>query len=321
MRNPFKYIEKFTDFLREYITDMLVFMRYNNYSPFEDRNGKLFYQSIILSHTIEKGLSLREPRPLFGRDKIKVILENLRVYNKNYSEFPLGMAHGALQDYCSFNLLYTTKKDQFLEEIKHYLDSEINPITERTGGIKNIMFPPSFAKENSIAFLKSRASCRMFVPDPLPIAQINKVIGIAQAAPSQCNRQSVRLHFYQNRKQIADLLKLQGGSVGFSDDVGNLFIITSEITAWGGPQQRNQLYIDGGIYAMMLMLALHAEGIASCPLHLGFTNSVENDIKLAGNIPSNQKLIMMLAIGKTLESIITVAKSPRRKVSDIAYFH
>ena len=40
------------------------------------------------------------------------------------------------------------------------------------------------------------------------------------------------------------LLDLQGGARGFAETVPTLFVITSEITAWGGPQQRNQPYVD-----------------------------------------------------------------------------
>jgi nitroreductase len=321
MRSPFKYLLKAFEFVREYTTDLLVFMRYNGHSPMEDHDRRAFFQTIILSHAIEKGLSLREPRPLFGRDKINSILALLRTYNKEFSEFPVRMALGALSDYHAFSSLHTPYSDPTLDEIARYLDSELASRTERTGGVRYASVVGSDETVTPVAFLRSRVSCRTFAPDALPLAQIEEVIKIAQTAPSQCNRQSVRLHFYQDRARIEDLLRLQGGAGGFGETVGNLFVVTSEIAAWGGPQQRNQLYVDGGIYSMMLMLALHAKGILSCPLNLAVTNSLERDIKALGGIPSSQRLIVMIAVGKSSESIFKAARSPRCDVSDVVEYH
>lgn len=321
MKKLFNYFFKVLEFLREYCTDMWLFMKHNNHSPFEDRFRRGFFQTIISSHTIEKGLSLPEPRPLFGRDKVSAILRHLRSYNRQFSEFPVGMAHGALSDYRDFSAPHAPSNDPTLEAIEKHLDAEAAPRAERTGGVKFVAAVGTDNQEAPTAFLTSRISCRMFVPDPLPLEQIEEVLRVAQSAPSQCNRQSVRVHFYQDRSQIAKLLRLQGGSAGFSETVGNLFVVTSEITAWGGPQQRNQLYVDGGLYSMMLMLALHAKGISSCPLNLAVTNSTERDIKEIAEIPSSQRLIMMIAAGQTADSIIRAARSPRCNVSDIAVFH
>jgi nitroreductase len=322
MRNPIKYFVKISGFFREYFTDMWLFMMHNNHSPFEDRNRKAYFQTIISSHTIEKGLSLPEPRPLFGRDKISAILGYLRSYDKGFTDFPIAMAHGALSDYRDFSAPHAAPNDPTLEAIEKHLESEAHPRMERTGGVKDVWAAASSDdQETPIAFLTSRTSCRMFTPTALPHEQIDEVLRIAQSAPSQCNRQSVWVHFYQDRSQISELLGLQGGSSGFSHTVGNLFVVTSEITAWGGPQQRNQPYVDGGLYSMMLLLALHSKGISSCPLNLAVTNSTERKIKAIGNIPPNQRLIMMVAAGKTSDSIIKAARSPRCKVSDIAVFH
>lgn len=321
MRNPFQYIAKALSFLREYAIDMWLFIKHNNHSPLEDRNRKAYFQTIILSHTIEKGLSLAIPRPLFGRNNVDAIVAQLRSYSKAYSEFPVGMANGALAAYREFNADHAAADDPTLLAIERYLESEVAPRVERTGGVKQVDAAGTVFPQATVDFLKSRTSCRMFVPNALPREQVDEVLSIAQSAPSQCNRQSVRVHFYQDRARIANLLRLQGGSAGFSENVGNLFVVTSEITAWGGPQQRNQLYVDGGLYAMMLMLACHSQGIASCPLNLAVTNAVEREIKEVGDISPNQRLIMMIAVGKTSAPRIKAARSPRCRIAEVTRFH
>src|SRR5690606_36580790 len=121
----------------------------------------------------------------------------------------------------------------------------------------------------------------------LPLELVHTVVKLAQYAPSQSNRQSTQVHLYQDRKQIDELLALQGGSRGFSEHVGNLFVVSSEIPAWGGPGQRNQPYVDAALFAMHLLTALHAKGIAACPLNLAVTNRTDRRIKAAGAISAD----------------------------------
>jgi nitroreductase len=85
------------------------------------------------------------------------------------------------------------------------------------------------------AFLQSRSSCRMFQPGKIDSGLLTSLVELAQSAPSQCNRQSSRVHVYQDRAVIAQLLELQGGSRGFAQSVDNLFVVTSEVTAWAAP--------------------------------------------------------------------------------------
>lgn len=321
MRNPLQYIGKVFGFITEYATDMWLFMRHNSHSPLEDKNRKDFFQTIILTHTIEKGLSLEHPRPMFGRAKIAALLGQLRSYSTTNSMFPLGMANGALAAYRDFNVRNGEKDDPTLEEIGKHLETQKAQLAGRTGGVKYTSTSPSALHGGAVEFLRSRASCRMFTSEALPRDLIADVLILAQTAPSQCNRQSSRAHFYQDRDQIEQLLNIQKGAAGFSENVGNLFIITSEITAWGGPQQRNQLYIDGGLYSMQLILACHAHGIVSCPLNLAVTNAKEREIKKVGAIKPGERLIMMLAVGKAAVATFKAASSPRLSVDESACFH
>lgn len=99
------------------------------------------------------------------------------------------------------------------------------------------------------------------------------------------------------------------------------FVVSSEITAWGGPQQRNQPYMDGGLYAMMLMLALDAKGFMSCPLNLAIGNRTERTIKQVGSIPPRERLIVMIAAGTQPDHPIRAANSPRLDADAICQIH
>lgn len=69
------------------------------------------------------------------------------------------------------------------------------------------------------------------------------------------------------------------------------------------------------------MLAFHSLGFGSCPLNLAVPNKIEKQIKLAGGIPKNERLIMMIAVGETARQGLKAAKSPRRDVSEIVTLH
>ena len=54
---------------------------------------------------------------------------------------------------------------------------------------------------------------------------------------------------YTNKNQIAKILEVQGGNRGFGHLANRLIIITSEVGVFTGVAERNQVYIDGGMYA------------------------------------------------------------------------
>lgn len=313
---------KFTQFFVDYAHDLWSFIRNNGYSPLVDKNKRLFYKIIIETHTIEKGLSLASPKLLFGKDKIRFVMSALDKYDQNYSEFPVEMALGALSAYLEFHQNKGID-DPFLTEIINYLSRwSASSDIRRSGGVKNYTPPTDPSTfEGGQRFLLSRSSCRVFDGKPLPMETIKKVVEIAQGAPSQCNRQSSKIHIYQKREMIDALLALQGGARGFSQNVGNLLVISSEVAAWGGAGQRNQLYVDGALFASHVLLACHSMGLAACPLNLAVTNSMERKIRSVAAIPDGERLIMMIAVGQVTPGPLSVARSPRRDISEVIHIH
>ena len=147
---------------------------------------------------------------------------------------------------------------------------------------------------------------------------LDKLVLLAQkAAPSQCNRQSVRLHYYSDPNQIQSLLELQRGALSFSDEICNLFIVTSDQRSWFGSAQRNQSYVDGGIFREFFYFHLTACNHA---LNLAVTHDIENQIRSTGKIPYNERLVMMVAVGYGEDKFLA-AVSPRRNVSSTLITH
>ncbi len=308
----------------EYARDFGMAVRYNTYSPFEDRDRRFFYRIVILSHAIEKGLSLVNPRELFGRQKIESIMFMVRRYDPAFSTFPLEMARGALQHYVRAHRDLGVH-DPFLDQVQAFADDPglFEGVAPR-GGIKtdiSVYRDRLVDTESSVAFLRSRFSCRAFEPRVVPAELLNALIATAQSAPSQCNRQSVRVHCYQDKATIERLLLLQGGAGGYHERVYNLFVISSETTAWGGFGQRSQGYVDGGLLAQSLGLACHAHGLGACMLNLAIGNAHENRIKDLGGIHRRERLIMMIAFGYPIGEGLKAASSPRLPVDHVLQRH
>ena len=311
-------IRKTLLFVTEYFSDAVSYFRYCGISPFQDPNRKLFYKILIEAHALEKGLSMAQPRPLFGVSKIRFLISALDRYDISFSRLPGEMVCGVFQAYLELHQSLGVS-DPLLDEVRTFLTRykrtwKITP----NGGVRQLDRDDYHQIPDAARLLTSRHSTRMFLPELLQLGEVELIVHIAQSAPSQCNRQSAKAYFYQERADIDRLLRLQAGSAGFAQDVNNLFVITSELAAWGGAQQRNQAYVDGALFAMNLMLACHASGIASCPLNLAVTYRIGRAICEAGGIGKGERLVMMIAVGRPVSrDRLRIARSPRRPLHEV----
>lgn len=319
IRTNLSRLTKVSRLLVEYTNDAWLFLRYNNFSPLEPRDKRLSNKTIIEAHTIEKGLALPEPRPHFGREKIRAMLAINEGWDPPDGDLSRSMLIGALRDYSSAFAEVDPPDIDLAEKISELIHE--SSIKKATGGVRVINRSGFCKNETAIEFLSSRFSARNFEQRALTDQEIEDVVQLALRAPSQCNRQSVRLHVYRERDKIAKLLELQGGGRGFIEVVPTLFVLASEITAWGGPQQRNQPYVDGGIFLNQLLLALDANGFVSCPMNLAITNSREREIKVVGDIPSRDRLVAMVAAGRPPAGELRAANSPRFEPQAICQIH
>ena len=112
-----------------------------------------------------------------------------------------------------------------------------------------------------------------------------------------CNRQATRrVHVYTDKKQIADILEVQGGVRGYATPP-RLLAITSDLRCWFGGHERNQGYVDAGLYAMELLLALEDQNLAACALNTMAFYKKSRKLRTACGIPDNEIFAMLIAVG------------------------
>ena len=157
--------------------------------------------------------------------------------------------------------------------------------------------------------------------DGTPVAQdlLNHAYRIAMTTPSVCNRQATRIHQIDDPQLVADALRIQGGFNGY-DMPPVLLLVTSDIRAFMNGNERNEPFTDGGLFAMNLLLALEACGLAACPLNVMFSFLQGEQTRSLLNLPDNEFLIMYIAVGNFLEQV-PVCRSTRLNPQDILTRH
>ena len=300
---------------------MLLHLRFS----FSDRNPgtnkqHLEYYLLKHCHIVEKGLALPAPRKGFGQPKITDLIEKTRIYESKHKTSQVGMmVRDTLREYLNFhaNDLQILSND-FLYSLNNFLEEKP---TQSKGGLKKLRKTEmkSYDTDFFESFLKCRHSIRNFSATPVKDEVIFRALTISQNTPSVCNRQGWLVHYYNDKIKIREMLSFQNGNAGFTDCIDKLLIVTASTKAFTR-YEHNQLFIDGGLYSMNLMLALHAAGLGSCPLNTCMDWLNESSLKQAAGIPKYERLIMMIAVGNLLDEF-SVAQSEKYPVEKIVRQH
>jgi nitroreductase len=165
-------------------------------------------------------------------------------------------------------------------------------------------------------FLRRRHSIRQYAPDPVDPSLIREAVADAQTAPSVCNRQTCRAYAFTEREDIAKLLTLQSGNTGFAQEIPVLFVITADMGQMNLLGERYQGWIDGGLFAMTLALALHARGLGACFLNWSVPSARDRELRKLIGIPDAELVITMMACGH-LKSRFAVPVSQRKPLDAV----
>ena len=271
-------------------------------------------------HAIEKGLSNANLRLGFGEKAFKQLFNAMDKYIElNYSteDSRFQSAISVIQSYVNMH-----KKNDFLVEdiegrLVKYSKYIINKKRDNGGYVTlNKGELPDFRELSFKELSNNRYSVRDFADTEVKDTHIFDAVQIATKTPSVCNRQSWNVHYIKNQNIVEKVLKLQGGLTGNGENLSKLLLVTCDKQYMMGPQERNQTYIDGGLFTMSLLYALESEGLATCTLNTNYTINIEKMMRKILDISMSEDLIAFVAIGNYPE-IFKVAKSPRDSTDKI----
>ena len=146
-----------------------------------------------------------------------------------------------------------------------------------------------------------RHAVRTFSQEPVTRTELEKAIVMSLRTPSVCNRQPARVRIFTDRQLINQALKIQGGFGGY-DTPPALLLVTADLRVFMGPNEHNEGYVDGGLFAMSLLYSLEACGLAACPLNTMFIEETDEKTRALLDIPDNEVFIMYIAVGHFRES-------------------
>lgn len=297
-------------------------LKYNASMNTEKDIQKMQYTLSRETHTIEKGMSMRNPRKGFGQQKVINLIHRLMTYVKLY-----GIEDSAFLDYpvstIQTYIEYTIKNGVLIPDIQDEYDKLIK-LSGKThvcnkAGIE-VLTKETVLSQCNLNFeslLKSRHSIRYFSQEYVKDDIIKKALLLAQRTPSACNRQGWVAHVFRTPQSV-DLIKWQGGSHGFEDEIKCAILVTANLKAFLS-YEVHQAYIDGGLYAMNLINALHSLGLGTIPLSCGFRYDKLSQLTTFG-IPQNEVPIVIIGIGHMVDTF-KVAISERKPIDKSTVWH
>jgi Nitroreductase len=230
-------------------------------------------------------------------------------------------AIGVLKEYLLFHSKQEFKISSQLEaRIKKTINLAESKITTKATNQLSTTKEEYFRNINSPfnLFSDSRKSIRNYSEEDIPIESIKSALNIVLNTPSACNRQTSRAYIFKNKNQIKEIIDIQGGAGGFGYLANKLVVITAELGVFGGAHERYQAYIDGGIFAMNMLYALHANSIACCILNCSNAPGKDKRLHKICEIDRNEVFIAMISCGYPTDNF-SIATSHRYELNRICH--
>lgn len=287
-----------------------------------DTQNKLLTAIILQTHVLEKGLSYRFPKKAFGIDRVQSLIVNLNehILKYGYHEILDWTIH-ALESYFKVNIdsIEVKKIETMFNKIVDNISWQRNQSIE--GGTLTLKKDDIVQSANIdfLKFLRSRHSIRYFKKKDVDENILSKAIDMSKYTPSACNRQCWNVHVYRGYETCSKILEFQGGGRGMITEINTIILITGDMNRFS-PNTLHQAYIDGALYSMTLMYALHSLGLATIPLNSSFDIKRKKIFHKTFDVPINETPIMFVAIGH-YEDVVNVPLSFRLPGEHFTKYH
>jgi nitroreductase len=279
------------------------------------------------AHAVEKGLSRVNFRPGFGLTPVSRLAKEMgawyslgrpiddeffraaasvmRAYFKRHEQLAFDISEfRAMFDPSIINLIMLADNEPG-GVVPAYSDREESVQLESTRSFLDVVY--------------ARRSIRDFTSQSISDSAIHTAVQIAMQSPSVCNRQAARVHYFKEPDKIAKLIDIQGGFRGYEKPPG-LCLVSSELTAFLNAKERNQGFIDGGLFLMSLLLGLEQVGLGACPLNTAMDLSSDTAVRRVLDISDTEVLIAFIAVGH-YDPKVLIPRSKRLPVHAVLTTH
>ena len=291
---------------------------------YNNSEGEKVKRDLTLAyHIVEKGLTMPVPRPGFGKAVVLGLVNTIHKYQElklpiNSLEFVQSVS--VLKEYLEYHKQINFELDS---EVANKLES-IKSKYEFIEGLKqkHISKEEYFHDINEPfdVFCRSRYSVRSYSEQEIPLQVLYDCIELAQKSPSFCNRQPTRVQIVKSVEKKNGILELQNGNRGFGHLADTLLVISSVISTTKDIHERNENHLNGGMFSMTLLNALHFNKIAACSLNWSVSNDKDLKLRKLLNIPENEVVLLIISCGYVPDKF-SIASSPRKTAQEITTTH
>jgi nitroreductase len=278
---------------------------------------------MFAAHAIEKGLSHLNFRAGFGKSPVEKLAKEMEDWlaeghpaDDQFFKAAASALHVYFERHKELNFdvsrfwgLFSTRVQDLILAADDSHGGVLEAASVREAEVED------FRSRSFLDVIYGRRSIREFASDPVRDEDIQRAVRIAQQSPSVCNRQAPRVHLFKDRDAIQSAITLQRGFSGYKMPP-RLLLVTSDLTAFLSPTERNQAYIDGGLFMMSLLLGLEQQGLGSCCLNTAMSADRENAIREVLKIPETEIFIAFIAVGHFDRAILT-PRSIRLPVEEV----
>lgn len=293
------------------------------WKPRDDSYDKLSAELLFYYHKLEKGLCLTDSSRFFGKSAALTTMALVKRWRGAGHARSDRVYVGAIETLRSYRDAIDRMKLPGDEGTR--LVGQIDAMLVGESPAPQLHTPMAF--QPSVGMIDpfeklclDRRSVRAYKPDPVDPQLIARAVSIAQLSPSVCNRQAWHVHIYRNKEDIAQMLKLQNGNAGFGHQLSTLIVVAMDSVAFFDASERNQQFMDAGLFSMSLVLALQSLGLGSCCLNWCVPPENEDEAHRRGKIPAHHRIMMYMAVGHPADHAL-VPRSPRRELDKIITNH
>lgn len=280
----------------------------------KDRNTALATLTIV-SHVLEKGITMPNRRNGFGFERVRDIISRsnkiIEKYGHNHVEL-----QAALADLKQYFDIHKDAKFELPKDITEGIEKLIPYLILNDENCYSTTKEDFFKQKSDFAeFANSRHSVRWYAETPVDEEKLMAAINLAQTAPSACNRQATRVKIVSSPELKKLCYTLQNGNRGFGDKADKWLLITSELGDWSH-NYRFDPYLDAGIFTMNLLYALHYYGIVACTLNAHLTTEQRDELQRKLGYPESEVPVVFITIGNPMDEFM-VPKSRHLNTKDI----
>ena len=270
---------------------------------------------MVMSHVLEKGITMPNRRLGFGKERVKELIvflnEVIQLHGEDHVEIQSALKdleqYKNIHDECNFSL--SPEISQGIEKLLLHKAYNTKECFETTS--------EQYFKQcdNFCDFAKQRHSVRWYSEEPVQLEKIIKAIELSQTAPSACNRQGVKTYIISTNDKKEKVLDIQNGNRGWGHLADKILLVTADMKCWS-PLTRTSAFIDAGIFVQNLLYSLHYYKILACTLNAHLDKKDRKRLREIVEYTASEIPVVFISIGNAPDKFM-IAGSQRLNTEEI----